>query len=178
MLEFGRDGSVRVTPIGMSDGAKRELAAHLMLFSNGGRRNSAGPLAELTRRISADDRETIRALEELKANALETRAALELGDVDGIGELLDRGWRAKRRLHSQISTPEIDRAVALAKRAGALGAKLTGAGLAGSLLVAAPPGRHGDIKIALGTQGWHPRGMAFDETGVTVGGASEGAVTG
>ncbi len=38
--------------------------------------------------------------------------------MEMLGGLLDRGWKAKRRLHSQVSTPEIDRVLLLAKQRG------------------------------------------------------------
>ncbi|MGH2794712.1 MAG: hypothetical protein ACRDKG_10460, partial [Actinomycetota bacterium] len=178
LLEFGRDGVVRLTPIRLTKETARSLGAHLMLFTNGARRNSAGPLSELTRRIAVDDVETLSSLSALKANAYDTRAALEAGDVERFGVLLDEGWKAKRRLHSQVSTPEIDRALALAKRAGAYGGKLTGAGLAGSLFVVAPPGEHAVIRSVLRALGWQARDIAIEQSGVTVGDAAEGALSG
>ena len=173
LLEFSRDGTVRVTPIRLGRDVSRTFTSHLLLFANGGRRNSAGPLGELSRRIAAEDEATIAGLTALKANAYETRAALELGDVERFGGLLDEGWRAKRLLHSQVTTPDIDRALSLAKQLGAYGGKLTGAGLAGSLFVVAPPAAHADVRAALATQGWRARTIAIEQSGVTVGGAGE-----
>ncbi|MGH2785069.1 MAG: hypothetical protein ACRDJ1_07390 [Actinomycetota bacterium] len=178
LLEFGRDGVVRLTPIRLGKDAARSLAAHLLLFTNGGRRNSVGPLSELSRRIAAEDAGTISALSDLKTNAYETRAALEAGDVKRFGALLDAGWKAKRRLHSQVTSPEIDRALSLAKRAGAYGGKLTGAGLAGSLFVVAPPGEHAAVRSVLAALGWRSRNIAIEQSGVTVGDATEGAQSG
>ena len=173
LLEFGRDGTVRVTPIRLGADVSRDVAAHLLLFANGGRRNSAGPLAELARRVAAEDDATIAALTALKSNAYETRAALEAGNVERFGVLVDEGWQAKRLLHSQVTTPEIDRALSLAKTVGAFGGKLTGAGLAGSLLIVAPPAAHQDIRAALATQGWRPKTIAIEQAGLTVGDAAE-----
>ena len=177
LLEFARDGSVAVTPILPSAEARRELSRHLVLFSNGGRRNSAGPLAELARRITVEDERTLEALNELKRIAYELPAVLERGDMPSVGELLDRGWQAKSRLHSQVSTPDIDRALSLAKRAGAYGGKLTGAGLAGSLLIACPPARRAEIGAVLATQGWLARRVDVDGSGVVCGETAGGALS-
>lgn len=178
LLEFARDGSVAVTPIRMTAEARRDLAQHLVLFSNGGRRNSAWPLAELTRRIGADHVETLASLAELKRIAYEVRTTLERGEIAALGELLDRGWSAKRRLHSQVSTPEIDRLLSLAKRAGACGGKLTGAGLAGSLLIACPPANHQDLRTMMATQGWRAQPFGVDDAGVSLGEPAGGALSG
>ena len=178
LLEFARDGSVAVTPVRMTPASRRAIAENLLLFSNGGRRNSAGPLAELSRRVAADDAETVGALSQLKRVAFDVRTALEDGDMPLLGELLRRGWETKRRLHSQVSTPEIDRVLALAMEAGAYGGKLTGAGLAGSLLIACPPQRHGEVRSVLATQGWRARPVGIETSGVTVGEPAGGVLSG
>lgn len=178
LLEFARDGTVAVTPVRMSAEARRDLDAHLMLFTNGGRRNAAGPLAELVRRIGGGDERTMSSLVELRTIAYEVRTALERGDIAHLGSLLDRGWKAKRDLHSQVSTPEIDRALSLAKRVGAFGGKLTGAGLAGSLLILCPPPIQREVRTVLATQGWQARPIAVEESGVVIGRPAGGALSG
>lgn len=167
LIEFLRDGTVSVTSVHITQDTRRELERHLLLFTNGGRRNAAGPLAELARRIPSDP-QTGLALAELRDTAYLVRTALERGDIETLGALIDRGWRAKRRLHTQVSTAEIDRAYALARQSGALGGKLTGAGLAGALLLVCPPERQPEIRQILGTQGWRAERVGIDERGATV----------
>jgi galactokinase/mevalonate kinase-like predicted kinase len=167
LYEFLRDGTVTVTPVRMSPESRRSLEDHLLLFTNGTRRNSAGPLGELARRISSDG-QTALALYELRDTAYLTRTALERGDISTVGALVDRGWRAKRQLHGQVATSEIDRAYALARREGALGGKLAGAGMGGALLVVCPPERQPDIRQVLATQGWRAERVAVDGDGATV----------
>ena len=58
--------------------------------------------------------------------------ALATGDVEKLGELLDENHELLRGL--SVSTEEIERACALARGAGALGAKLTGAGGGGAVV--------------------------------------------
>ena len=66
-----------------------------------------------------------------------TRLAAELlarGRLKRFGELLYESHESCRRLY-ECSAPELDLVVAAAKRAGALGARLTGAGWGGAVLV-------------------------------------------
>jgi D-glycero-alpha-D-manno-heptose-7-phosphate kinase len=171
LIEFLRDGTVSVTPVRVTGEARRDLERHVLLFTNGSRRNSAVPLAELARRMT--DGGTSLAMSELRETAYLMRTALERGDVATVGALVDRGWRAKRRLHPAVTTAEIDRAYALARKAGALGGKLCGAGLAGALLVVAPPERQPEIRQVLATQGWRAEHVAIEDEGATIREADE-----
>jgi galactokinase len=69
-----------------------------------------------------------------------TVAALEAGDPAEVGRLLDASHRSLRDDY-EVSVPEVQRAVAACKRAGALGARVMGGGFGGSVLALFPPGR-------------------------------------
>lgn len=60
------------------------------------------------------------------------RAALEAGDVETVGALLDENQRLLAELG--VSSPWLDRLVTAAREAGALGAKLAGAGRGGNVI--------------------------------------------
>ena len=167
LFEFLRDGTVTVTAVRMTPEARGTLQGHLLLFTNGTRRNSAVPLAELGRRVPSDG-QTQLALMELRDTAYLMRTALERGDISTIGALVDRAWRAKRQLHAHVATPEVDRAYALARRAGALGGKLSGAGMGGALLLVCPPERQPEIRQVLAPQGWRAERVTVDDGGATV----------
>jgi mevalonate kinase len=62
--------------------------------------------------------------------------ALAAGDIDGLGRLFDLAHGALAGLG--VSTPELDTLVHAARAAGAIGAKLTGAGGGGSVIALAP----------------------------------------
>ena len=91
----------------------------------------------------------IAALHRIKALAGEMRAALLAEDLDGLGRLLDQGWQQKRQLSGGISSPQIDAWYAAARRAGALGGKIAGAGGGGFLLLYCPPGHQEHLRREL-----------------------------
>jgi galactokinase len=68
-----------------------------------------------------------------------TVAALERGDLDEVGALLDASHRSLRDDY-EVSVPEVERAVETCKQAGALGARIMGGGFGGSVLALFPPG--------------------------------------
>jgi galactokinase/mevalonate kinase-like predicted kinase len=167
LIEFGRDGTVAVTPVKLSVVRRRELERHLVLFTNGARRNAAVPLAELARHVPSD-KQTMIALGELLETAYLVRTAVERGELRTVGALVDRGWRAKRRLHEQVSTPEIDRVYAIGRDAGALGGKLLGAGLAGAMLFVCTPEQQPELRQVMATQGWRADDVEIEASGATL----------
>ncbi len=104
-------------------------------------RDTAAQVATVTALLAKGGRAPglIRALGEV-ADA--TAYALKQGDIAGLGKLLNIAHGFLVGL--QISTHEIENMVAGAQAAGALGAKLTGAG-GGGAIIALAPGREGDV---------------------------------
>jgi len=68
-----------------------------------------------------------------------TVAALEQGDLDEVGALLDASHRSLRDDY-EVSVPEVERVVETCRRGGALGARIMGGGFGGSVLALFPPG--------------------------------------
>jgi len=68
------------------------------------------------------------------------------GDLKDFGKLLDETWQLKRSLSSKVSNPVIDEIYERAKKIGAIGGKLLGAGGGGFMLFFAPPELHQKIK--------------------------------
>jgi D-glycero-alpha-D-manno-heptose-7-phosphate kinase len=167
LIEFGRDGTTSVTPIEMSPAHRGDIERHLMLFGSGDRRDAAGPLTQLVRRIGSD-KQTMIALGELQETAYLLRTAIERGAIKTIGSLVDRAWRAKRRLHPMVTTPQIDRLYAMARDAGALGGKLCGAGLTGAMLFVCPPERQAELAQVMGAQGWRATQVAINDSGAAL----------
>jgi mevalonate kinase len=77
-----------------------------------------------------------KSFDAIRALVSNARLALEAGDVFALGRLMDLNQMLLGGLF--VSTPEIERVCALARDAGALGAKLTGAGGGGSVVALVP----------------------------------------
>jgi D-glycero-alpha-D-manno-heptose-7-phosphate kinase len=78
------------------------------------------------------------------------RRELQGNRVDAFGSIIHEGWLLKKSLTKGISTDLIDDWYARARRAGAVGGKLLGAGTGGFLMFYAGPERHDEIARALG----------------------------
>jgi mevalonate kinase len=79
------------------------------------------------------------------------RDALAAGNLAELGATLDANQALLERIG--VSSPELDRLVGAARTAGALGAKLSGAGWGGVMIALAPPGGEGAIADALRAAG-------------------------
>ena len=106
----------------------------LLLFFTGITRSANTILGEQTANI-ADRCPSSDLLRDLAGEAAD---GLREGDVDALGVALNKSWAAKRELASGVSNSAIDEAVEAALDAGATGAKVTGAGGGGFLLVVCP----------------------------------------
>ncbi len=70
-------------------------------------------------------------------------------DIGGFGDLLHEAWQVKRSLSPHVSNQEIDALYEVARKAGAIGGKLTGAGGGGFMLLFVPPQKQAAVKEAL-----------------------------
>lgn len=145
-IQFCRNDEIRVTPVIVSQARVDELQAHLMLFFTGFSR-TASEIAKEQIECTKDKRAELSALEEMVDRGIAILTGHE--SLASFGRLLDEAWEVKRTLSPRISTPTIDAMYAAARRAGALGGKLLGAGGGGFMLVFAEPEDHRRIRAAL-----------------------------
>ncbi len=144
-IRFHEDDTVDVERLVLDADTQRRLAQSLMLFFTGTTREASSILREQVERTPGQ----VSVLRNLKALAWEGRRCLERGDPDGLGYLLHEGWLLKRCLASGITNPGIDSIYERARRAGALGGKIAGAGGGGFLLLYVPIERQDAVRAAL-----------------------------
>jgi D-glycero-alpha-D-manno-heptose-7-phosphate kinase len=144
-LRFGPGPAVTAEEIGLSAAERRALQQQIMMFYTGITRSANSILAQQQANI-ASTRPQLDLLRELAGFAADR---LRDGDVDALGPAIRESWEAKRKLAAGVSNEEVDRAVGLALDAGAAGAKLTGAGGGGFLLVICPMERQRAVREAL-----------------------------
>jgi D-glycero-alpha-D-manno-heptose-7-phosphate kinase len=144
-IRFRTDDTVIVESIELEPGETRRLNQQLMLFYTNTARSSESVLHEQNTNINRH----ISVLRELKGMAFEGRKLLDKGDFDGFGRLLHEGWQYKKKLASKISNSHIDEVYDAARKAGALGGKITGAGGGGFMLLYCPREKQYQVRDAL-----------------------------
>lgn len=142
------------------DGTRREaipipadLARRLVLAYTGQPRQSGFSNWEMFRRFIDGERSTVRRMEQIARIARELRDALRAGDLEATGRLVGEEGRLRYRLAPSVGTEPLRRADRAARRAGALGVKVCGAGGGGCLVAVTRRGRRGAVAEAIRSTG-------------------------
>jgi mevalonate kinase len=94
------------------------------------------------------DRERYEEIfDEIGTVAYMGREAVEVGDVEAIGRLMDANQKLLRLIG--VSSPELEGLVEAARQGGALGAKLSGAGRGGNMISVVTPQTAGQVSMML-----------------------------
>jgi len=139
------NGGIEIAKIELPPEDKRRLNDALTLFYTGITRKSNQILSEQKANIDHQ----ITTLYEMRKLAFEARDAIIDGAFDEFGEIMHRGWELKRGLASKVSNSQIDEIYQAARKAGAIGGKLAGAGGGGFLLLYCSNGKQDDVRQAL-----------------------------
>jgi D-glycero-alpha-D-manno-heptose-7-phosphate kinase len=131
---FHPDDSVELRGLDLNDEVRRALRDDFLLFFTGRERSASDVLAGQV----VGDARVKRALDRLRGLAHETAAALETGELDRFGDLMEEHWEAKRERAPGTVTHDMDLLRTRALDAGARGAISLGAGGGGFLLVYTP----------------------------------------
>jgi len=127
-LTFDRNGEVLVEPLRISREALDQLEGNILMFFTGKERSASKILSEQDEKCKEDDSTMVQNLCQIKEIGLETRKHLERGEVNMLGELLHVHWETKKKRSRNMSTPFVDECYEVARKNGATGGKLIGAG--------------------------------------------------
>lgn len=167
-LIFEPSGSTRVTPLALRADTIRALERKLMLFFTGIVHNSWVILREEQKSIRQCMPETLGALHRLRELAVEMRDALLDENLRQFGFLLHQAWKEKKTISAQISNTVIDGMYCSARRKGALGGKITGAGGGGFLLLYCDEEHQAAVREVLSVHGAEEMRFEFDFEGSKV----------
>jgi D-glycero-alpha-D-manno-heptose-7-phosphate kinase len=164
-IEFYKD-RVIVNPLRISPDIMNELEHNLLLCYTGVTRRSDRIIEDQTRRFENGHQDAVVALAEQKQLAIDMKNALLRRKLDDFGDLLHFAWQAKKRMSSKISTPMIDNLYEVARKHGAIGGKITGAGGGGYLLFYCCFERKHKVAEAVRSMGAMPVDFAFEANGL------------
>lgn len=167
-LEIDTNGHVKVSPLDISITTVEEFRSSVLLYYTGMTRSSADILEDQKRETEGGSSDVIDNLHRTKELGYRIKEALEAGDLERFGLLLDEHWQNKKRRSSKISHPEIDRYYEVVKENGALGGKIMGAGGGGFFMFYCPNSHKGRLRKVLGEMGLREMSYDFDFEGAKV----------
>jgi D-glycero-alpha-D-manno-heptose-7-phosphate kinase len=144
-IRFGPGEDVVASEVAISPTALANFQDQLMLFYTGVTRRADTILSEQRANVACT-RPQLDLLRDLAGLAV---GHLVDGDIDALGAVICQGWEAKRKLATGVANARIDDLVERALGAGASGAKVTGAGGGGFLVVTSPIERQSAVRRSL-----------------------------
>jgi D-glycero-alpha-D-manno-heptose-7-phosphate kinase len=133
-IELSGDRVV-VNPLRVAPDTILELEHNLLLCYTGTTRQSDHIIEDQMARFEQGNEDAVGGLRHQKELAVEMKNALLQRRLRDFGELLHTAWEAKKRMSTRISNERIEELYDEARKAGAIGGKVTGAGGGGYVLL-------------------------------------------
>ena len=166
-MEFSAGDKVIVNPLRIKQHYLNELENNLLLYYTATSRYSSAIIEEQSKNVTNKNEKSIEAMNNLKQQSLLMKEALLKGNIDAIGNILDIGFRNKKDMASGISNKLMDDIYTEAKKAGASGGKISGAGGGGFMIFYCPGVARYHVMKALERFGGEFKKYSFTETGLT-----------
>jgi D-glycero-alpha-D-manno-heptose-7-phosphate kinase len=166
-MEFFADDKVIVNPLRIKQQYLFELENNLLLYYTSTSRESAKIIEKQKLNVKEKKDKSIEAMHQLKQQAQMMKEALLKGRLHEIGEILDFGFRQKREMAEGISNPLMEDIYETAKKAGATGGKISGAGGGGFMIFYCPGNTKYAVMESLGSFGGHCKNYQFVDHGLT-----------
>ncbi len=166
-MEFYENDKVIVNPLRIRQEYLNELENNLVLYYTSTSRESATIIKEQQKNVLDKDVKSVEAMHQLKEQSKMMKEALLKGRVNEIGEILDFGFQQKRKMAHNISNTLIEDIYTAAKKAGATGGKISGAGGGGFMTFYCPNNTRYQVIEVLNTFGGNIQSYQFSQHGLT-----------
>ncbi len=166
-MEFYDNDKVIVNPLRIKSSVLNELAYNLVLYYTGTSRLSATIIEKQQQSIKQNNTSSINAMHNTKQIAISIKEAILKSDLNSIGEILHEGWQVKKQLAQGISNKTIDEIYDKARKAGASGGKISGAGGGGFMFFYCPGNTRFEVIKTLNSFGGSVSPFQFTKNGLS-----------
>lgn len=165
-MEFYEGDKVIVNPLRIKQQYLNELENNLVLYFTSTSRESASIINEQVKNVNQKNEKSIEAMHQLKEQSRMMKEALLKGRLHEFGEILDFGFNQKRQMAANISNLSLDEIYNAAKKAGATGGKISGAGGGGFMIFYCPGNCRYKVIETLQKFGGQTRPYQFTKSGL------------
>lgn len=166
-MEFYANDKVIVNPLRIRPEYMHELGNNLVLYFTASSRESAAIIKEQVKNVNEKNEKSIDAMHQLKEQSKMMKEALLKGKLNEFGEILDFGFQQKRKMAHNISNSMIEDIYDAAKKAGATGGKISGAGGGGFMIFYCPGNTRYPVVDTLKKFGGEVKNYLFTKYGLT-----------
>jgi len=163
---FHKDGRVEYRPCRIAEETLFNLEDNLLLFFTGYSRSASAILKDQNDKSKQNDQAMLDNLHFTKELGYKSLGALESGNLDEFGRLMDDHWQHKKARSAGMSNPHINEWYEHAMANGAIGGKLIGAGGGGFLMFYASDNQK--LRHAMREKGLQEVRFRFDFEGTKV----------
>src|SRR5579859_1407091 len=167
-LTFEPGGDVHVERLPIADAVIDELESNLVIYYSGVERAASTVLKEQATTITKNAAGAVDRMHRIKALGHDTKRILLAGTIDAYGEMLHEHWTNKRKLAANMADGAIDEHYEAARKAGAIGGKLMGAGGGGFFMFYVRAGDRRRVHDVLSARGLRPLRFRFDFNGARI----------
>jgi D-glycero-alpha-D-manno-heptose-7-phosphate kinase len=176
---YGGVSAIHLDPDGIHHAAVRvapeELDRRFVLVYTGAPRKSGINNWEVFKAHINGDKKIFHNFERIGEIARAMHHALSMADWKQVAKLIREEWKLRKTNAPKITTPMIEKLIAVALRQGALAAKVCGAGGGGCVVFLTEPENREHISAAIRSYGGHVLPAMVARDGLTVSGRSLGA---
>jgi D-glycero-alpha-D-manno-heptose-7-phosphate kinase len=165
-FRFLPNGTVEAWPLNIDQETLYNLEDNLLLFFTGYSRSASAILQEQDKKSKDKDADMTSNLHFIKELGFQSKEALEKGDLHQFAELMNIHWEHKKKRSGNMSNNHIDDWYELARKNGALGGKMIGAGGGGFLMFYADD--KVNLRHTMREAGLHEVRFRFDFSGTQV----------
>ncbi|HPS45771.1 MAG TPA: dehydrogenase [Bacteroidales bacterium] len=165
-MEFFKDDKVIVNPLRIKAQYLSELSNNLVLYYTETSRLSSVIIENQQKNVREKNKKSLEAMHKMKEQAVMMKECLLKGNIDGIGEILNFGWKYKKQMADGVTNKLIDDIYNTAIKYGATGGKISGAGGGGFIFFYCPANRRFDVIDALKKFGGQAKRYDFTTNGL------------
>lgn len=167
VLEIAKNGLVKVREARVAPESAALLNHNMLMFFTGVTRSADIVLSKQASAFKTKKKDPTESMHVIKDIGRRILVAMERGNVDTVGDLFDEHWQHKKRTAEGMSNPHFDEIYEAARRAGALGGKISGAG-GGGFFTFYVPDRHKEFRALMRTFDLKEMQYRFDAEGSKV----------
>lgn len=128
VLDIAKDGAVKVRKAKISPDVMDHLNWNILTFFTNTSRDANQILREQSKAVSEQRKDVVESMHYIKELGYKVLEAVESGNLTDVGLLFDKHWKHKKKISNKMSNKRLDDVYGIAKKNGALGGKISGAG--------------------------------------------------